>query len=1103
MKHFLLLFFILEFSSKVYSIDYYYYKGKKIELDSRDDKLAIILNNNYPEEFVKSEITKYLRLGDVIKKNLPDVYLINFKDRKSEIEIDHYLYELESQTDILKFATKVFYGTTKRITQVPSDKFIVKLKNISDIEKLNAFNIENNCIIIGKTVDENCFVLKTTSGVDKNALELSEIYYTKGLFDYCEPDFLYPEGCLLLSNPNDQYFPLQWGLSNTGQLIQTGSPFLLQGDASVVNGIPGADMNVLNAWEYTTGSASVRIGIIDSGIDSVHEDFQSPNHLLSGYDAINNVNSSSSDVFDHGTSVAGLIGAVKNNSTGIAGIAPDCQLMSIAIYDINGYTENSVIARAFDTARVRGIDILCNSWGGITPSSTITNAIDNAATNGRNGLGCIILFASGNDGSNPPVYPSYLQNVISVGASTPHDQKKTPGTGNQFYWGSNYGEDINGDLDLTAPTNNYSMKIGGYNPNFWGTSASCANASGVAALILSVNTSQNRLQVFQNLLRGCDKTDNVSYSANKEFGKWNYYYGYGRINALNSIRLASGIDITPPTINHINITSHSSTYPTNISADITDQDGTPIPFAGFYAPKIFYRIKKNGGSWTAFDSSKAITFSGNEFKFKIPSQGWETEIQYFIRASDIYGNKSEFPIHAPNPYSLCYYTIGDFTSVTKKIPSFAGADYGPTLSPSVSFDNFKITDVKVKIYMRHTWLADEIIQIFAPIPDANINRKCLFSSNGGDMDNIYGATVSDFSTIFWKDDFPSYWNGYYKPEINLRGLNGQNANGNWRILHFDRGIGDYAFFDSVLITLNKTSGITSSSVRFDSPEDSIIYFDSVTYSNIYEKDFYLKNSGTSGLQIFSTHFSGENASLFSIVSQIPSSILPNDSGLFRIRLNSSSINPADNIENAVLNIETNDPSKNLFQISLQTSDSIFLNIKNLHLSLLTEGLYSTELDSTFSDSVNIFLRNENTPFELIDSARGFLNTQGNGNFTFYNTGNKSSYFIAVKHRNSIETWSSNAEAFTGQNISYNFTIDSSQAFGNNLTLKGQKFCIYSGDVDQNGFIDISDLALIDSDAFNFTSGYVITDLNGDSFTDLSDYALADNNAAHFIARITP
>ena len=123
------------------------------------------------------------------------------------------------------------------------------------------------------------------------------------------------------------------------------------------------------------------------------------------------------------------------------------------------------------------------------------------------------------------------------------------------------------------------------------------------------------------------------------------------------------------------------------------------------------------------------------------------------------------------------------------------------------------------------------------------------------------------------------------------------------------------------------------------------------------------------------------------------------------------------------------------------------------------------------------------------------------------------YLIQLKHRNSIETWSSfsisdftSSVFFVGYEDSYDFRTDDSKAFGDNIItvdVTPIRFAIYGGDINQDGTVDLSDLSLIDNDAFNFVSGYVITDMTGDNFTDLSDYALADNNAANFVSVVTP
>jgi hypothetical protein len=86
---------------------------------------------------------------------------------------------------------------------------------------------------------------------------------------------------------------------------------------------------------------------------------------------------------------------------------------------------------------------------------------------------------------------------------------------------------------------------------------------------------------------------------------------------------------------------------------------------------------------------------------------------------------------------------------------------------------------------------------------------------------------------------------------------------------------------------------------------------------------------------------------------------------------------------------------------------------------------------------------------------------------------------------------------------YDFTTDSAKAYGDNMTKKGLRWTFYSGDVNQDGFIDGTDNTLIDNDAFNFLSGYLSTDLTGDEFVDATDFAIADNNANSFVGSVVP
>jgi len=181
-------------------------------------------------------------------------------------------------------------------------------------------------------------------------------------------------------------------------------------------------------------------------------------------------------------------------------------------------------------------------------------------------------------------------------------------------------------------------------------------------------------------------------------------------------------------------------------------------------------------------------------------------------------------------------------------------------------------------------------------------------------------------------------------------------------------------------------------------------------------------------------------------------------------------------------------------------------VTNLDLTLAQEGFYNSSQNSlNMNDTVSVYLKSINSPYQNIDSARGIIDSLSlTGNFIFRNAPS-ANYYIVIKHRNSIETWSkAGGEVYVfGGVLSYDFTLSASQAYGNNLQLSGTKFCIFSGDVNQDGTIDLADGSLIDNDAFNFNSGYLPTDVNGDGVTDLADAVYADNNSFNFIGKITP
>ena len=174
---------------------------------------------------------------------------------------------------------------------------------------------------------------------------------------------------------------------------------------------------------------------------------------------------------------------------------------------------------------------------------------------------------------------------------------------------------------------------------------------------------------------------------------------------------------------------------------------------------------------------------------------------------------------------------------------------------------------------------------------------------------------------------------------------------------------------------------------------------------------------------------------------------------------------------------------------------------SLNITLGIEGLRNGAIQ--VQDTVRIYLRNSSSPFNAVDSAKTHLNSSGSSSVSFPNAigGN---YYIQIKHRNALESWSSAAVGFVNGTVTnYDFTTSQSQTFGNNSVLKSGIYCIYSGDINHDGYINLDDVIGINNDAAFFVNGYTVTDINGDNIIDLNDILIASNNSGNFVSLIRP
>ena len=171
------------------------------------------------------------------------------------------------------------------------------------------------------------------------------------------------------------------------------------------------------------------------------------------------------------------------------------------------------------------------------------------------------------------------------------------------------------------------------------------------------------------------------------------------------------------------------------------------------------------------------------------------------------------------------------------------------------------------------------------------------------------------------------------------------------------------------------------------------------------------------------------------------------------------------------------------------------------LSVLIESLYNGS--TMISDTITVELRNDFYPHSLVSQSTVVLDNSGNGTAGFLSGANNIPYYIVIKHRNALETWSSSAVSFSNNVQTYDFTDSQGKAFENNLTMINGRWCIYSGDVNQDGVINNEDVNLVFSDNVNGITGFSRSDLNGDSSVEIADLFFVFRNSVFGIESKKP
>ena len=491
-KYICLLFCLLMCVSTVRAkSDYfYYYKDRRIPLIVNNNKVCVSICKDHKN--VRERLLENVKFVEQIKDEAFDIFIVSRSDYEKLTLLDSW------EKDVKSILLTPSYKTIDNTEVFSTPYLTLRLKNEQDKDILTSC-AEKYAL---KIVKQNpymplWYILSITSDTGKNALEIANILWESGKFAASAPDLSTKK--MLCST--DPMFNQQWGLHNSDY--------------------PGIDISVNSAWNYTTGK-DVKIAIFDTGVELDHIDLSANIYNLS-YDA--ETDTSPSRIYsDHGTHCAGIAAAVKDNGIQIAGVAPESTIISIS-YSFPMTTCNPLkIANGIIWAYQHGADIISNSWYSPVYNQAIDEAISEAFTYGRQGKGCVVVFAAGNYDGDCISYPANCNDtILVVGAIT--------NTGARAFY-SDYG---NG-LDVVAPGEYILSTVLDNQIDYnSGTSMACPHVAGVAALILERNSELTVNQVNSIINSNAKKLSGVNFNVTKPDGLWNNEYGYGLVDAYNSV----------------------------------------------------------------------------------------------------------------------------------------------------------------------------------------------------------------------------------------------------------------------------------------------------------------------------------------------------------------------------------------------------------------------------------------------------------------------------------------------------------------------------------------------------------------------------------------
>ncbi|WP_319004157.1 S8 family serine peptidase [Rheinheimera aquimaris] len=540
-----------------------------------------------------------------------------------------------------------------------------------------------------------------------------------------EPD--YPLHAL--ATPDDPDFGQLWGLLNTGQN----------------SGTAGADIKATDAWDISTGSHEVVIGVIDSGMDYNHPDlldnrWVNPGDLPGstyGYSTLN-AELDPMDSDSHGTHVAGTIGASGNNGIGVAGVNWSVTLLPCQFLGpTGGSTAGAIecINYFTDLKLNHGVNVKAtnNSWGGGSYSDTLRAAIESGGD-----AGILFIAAAGNSGvdaDSTPMYPAAydLDTIVSVASTDRNDQLSIFTSG-----ASNYGAV---SVDLGAPGSAILSTVpgGGY-ASYSGTSMASPHVAGAAALLWSVNPDITALEMKSILM---DSGDSLSALEGKTVsGK--------RLNLANAM-----VDADPTPSFRLSITPRNQQITAGENAQYTVDIGNIADWMGEVALTVDVDPALEGVSLSAdtAEPGQAVMLNINT----TAETGWGT-YQFTVTGTDTATGELVKSVNASLeilPQGLQDYPYSNDNA--SPIPDNTPEGISSIISVPQSGSLF---GVNVSVDITHTWRGDLIVVLRSPegtehtlhnrtggSEDNLVQSWQLDSFNGEEMQGDWTLTVSDNANL--------------------------------------------------------------------------------------------------------------------------------------------------------------------------------------------------------------------------------------------------------------------------------------------------------------------------------------------------------------------